>query len=324
MDVLSDVLRMIHLEGALFLNGEFREPWCVDARSGGTLAKVLHPGAQYLAVCHFVLEGQCWAQLQGEEPVLLQAGDVVTFPHGDSHLIGSGLRNAPVSIDHALPVQMPLLTRVRYGGDGDPALVICGWFAYERDIPNPLIGALPRMFRTSVGKRPAGPWIEASIRYALDEGDSPHPGSGLVRAKVAEMLFVEALRGYIESLPPAQTGWLSGLRDPQISKCLALMPADPAHAWSVAELADKVHMSRSVLAERFTELVHVPPMQYLKRWRLSIAARLLCSELGNLAQIAESVGYESEAAFNRAFKSEYGVSPGLWRRGSGRTTGSPS
>lgn len=324
MDVLSDVLRMIRLEGALFLNGEFREPWCVDAPSGGILAQVLHPGAQDLAICHFVLEGQCWAQLLGEDPVLLQTGDVVTFPHGDSHLIGSGLHHAPVSVDDALQVQLPLLTRMRYGGDGSLALVICGWFAYEREIPNPLIGSLPRMFCTSVGTRPSGPWIAQSIRYALDEGDSPHPGSNLVRAKVAEMLFVEALRGYIEALPSSQTGWLSGLRDPQIGKCLALMHADPAHAWSVAELANAVHMSRSVLAERFAKLVDIPPMQYLKRWRLAMAARLLCNELNNLAQIAESVGYESEAAFNRAFKREYGVAPGQWRRGGSDSTGTPN
>lgn len=314
MDVLSDVLRMIRLEGALFLNGEFRQPWCVDAPSGGILAQVLHPGAPDLAICHFVLEGQCWAQLIGEAPVLLQAGDVVTFPHGDSHLIGSGLGNAPVSVDHALQVQLPLLTRIRYGGEGDLALVICGWFAYERDIPNPLTSALPRMFCASVGKRPSGPWIAQSVRYALEEGDTPHTGSNVVIAKVAEMLFVEALRGYIESLPPSQTGWLSGLRDPQIGKCLSLMHAQPARDWSVAELANEVHMSRSVLAERFTELVEMPPMQYLKHWRLSMAARLLCNELSNLAQIAEAVGYESEAAFSRAFKAEYGVSPGLWRR----------
>jgi AraC-like DNA-binding protein len=315
MDVLSDVLRMIRLEGALFLNGEFREPWCVDAPSGGILAQVLHPGAQNLAICHFVLEGQCWAQLLGEDPVLLQAGDVVTFPHGDSHLLGSGLQNAPVTVDHALQVQLPLLTRMRYGGDGNLALVICGWFAYERDIPNPLIDSLPRMFCASVGRRPSGPWIAQSIRYALDEGDVPHPGSNLVRAKVAEMLFVEALRGYIEALPPSQTGWLPGLRDPQIGKCLALMHSDPAHAWSVAELAHEVHMSRSVLAERFTQLVNIPPMHYLKRWRLAMAARLLCNELSNLAQIAETIGYESETAFSRAFKHEYGIAPGLWRRG---------
>ena len=234
---------------------------------------------------------------------------MATFPHGDSHLLGSGLQNAPVTVDHALQVQLPLLTRMRYGGDGNLALVICGWFAYERDIPNPLIDSLPRMFCASVGRRPSGPWIAQSIRYALDEGDVPHPGSTLVRAKVAEMLFVEALRGYIEALPPSQTGWLPGLRDPQIGKCLALMHSDPAHAWSVAELAHEVHMSRSVLAERFTQLVNIPPMHYLKRWRLAMAARLLCNELSNLAQIAETIGYESETAFSRAFKHEYGIAP---------------
>jgi AraC-like DNA-binding protein len=315
MDVLSDVLRMIRLEGALFLNGEFHEPWCVDAPSGGDLARVLLPGAQHLAICHLVVEGRCWVQLHGGEPVSLQAGDVVVLPHGDSHLIGSGLQHAPMSIDHVVQLKVPELTSVRYGGQGARSTIVCGWFSYEREMPNPLIATLPRLFSSPVGQRPSGAWIEQSIRYALSEASSRGPGSNVVAAKVAEVLFVEALRGYIESLPRLQTGWLSGLRDPQIGRCLVLMHDNPARAWTVAELAQQVHMSRSVLALRFNELVGMPPMQYLKRWRLAIAARLLCNERSNLNRIAEGIGYESEAAFNRAFKREYGASPGLWRRG---------
>jgi AraC-like DNA-binding protein len=315
MDVLSDVLQMIRLEGTLFLNGEFHEPWCVNAPRGSDFAPVLCPGAQDLAILHMVLEGRCWIQLHGGEAMALEAGDVVVMPHGDAHLIGSGLRHAPVDLDHVVRVKLPELSRIRYGGEGDRTVVVCGWFAYERKVPHPLVATLPRIFRSAVGRRPSGPWIEQSIRYVMGEAASGRPGSSAVAAKVAEALFVEALRGYIESLPPQQSGWLAGLRDPQVGRCLALMHSQPAKAWSVETLAQEVHMSRSVLAERFNELVGMPPMQYLKRWRLATAARLLCNERSSLIRVAEAVGYESEASFSRAFKSEYGVSPGLWRSG---------
>jgi AraC-like DNA-binding protein len=315
MDVLSDVLRMIRLEGALFLNGEFRAPWCVNAPTGAVLAHVLLPGAKHLAICHFVLEGHCWVKLNTGEPVHLQLGDIVMFPHGDSHLMGSGLHYSPAHIDHVVRLNMPELNLVRYGGEGERAVLVCGWFSYEGELPNPLIANLPALFVTALGKRASGAWISQSIRYALQEASGQQPGLDVVTAKVAELLFVETLRGYIESLPASQTGWLSGLRDPHVGKCLSLLHADPAHDWTVAELAQAVNMSRSVLAERFSAMIEMPPMQYLKQWRLSLAAGMLKNERNSLARIAGSIGYESETAFSRAFKQAYGMSPGQWRRG---------
>ncbi len=315
MDVLSDVLRMIRLHGALFLNGEFRAPWCVNAPAGAVLAQVLLPGATRLAICHLVLEGQCWVKLSSGDPAHLHPGDIVVFPHGDSHLMGSGLQFAPAHIDHVVQLQMPELNLVRYGGDGERALLVCGWFAYEPDVPNPLVTNLPAQFVTALSTRPSWPWISQSIRYALDQAGGRLAGLEVVTAKVAELLFVEALRAYMESLPPAQTGWLSGLRDPQIGKCLSLLHADPTRGWTLAELAQAVNMSRSALAARFVELVKMPPMQYLKLWRLSMAADMLKNHRDSLRRIADSIGYKSEAAFSRAFKQCYGVSPGQWRRG---------
>ncbi len=194
-------------------------------------------------------------------------------------------------------------------------MVVCGWFEYEREVPNPLVAALPDIFRSQVGRRPSGPWMEQSIRYVLGAAGSHQPGAEAVAAKVAESLFVEALRGYLESLPPQQTGWLAGLRDPHVGRCLGLMHAQPSRAWSLEALAHEAETSRSVLAERFSALVGMPPMQYLKRWRLSLAARLLCNERSSIIRVAEAVGYESEASFSRAFKSQYQVSPGQWRSG---------
>jgi AraC-like DNA-binding protein len=233
------------------------------------------------------------------------------------------LRHAPIDLGHAVQVRLPEIAPIRYGGDGDLAVLVCGWFAYEREVPNPLVAALPRIFRSAVGQRPSGPWIEQSIRYVLAQAMSGQPGSGAVAAKVAESLFIEALRGYIETLSPQQTGWLAGLRDRQVGRCLALMHGNAARDWSLDALAQEVHTSRSVLAGRFSELVGMPPMQYLKRWRLAIAARMLCNEGSSIIRVAEAVGYESEASFSRAFKGAYGVAPGLWREGAVSRRGQP-
>jgi AraC-like DNA-binding protein len=216
-------------------------------------------------------------------------------------------------LQHALRVRLPEVAPVRYGGDGAACVLVCGWFAYERGVPNPVLASLPPLFRVPVGRRPAGAWIEQSIRHALQEAAAGQPGSSAVAARVAESLFVETLRGYLDELPPQQGGWFAGLRDPQVGRCVSLMHGQPAHPWSVESLAQEVHLSRSVLAERFSDLLGTPPMQYLKRLRLALAARMLCSERSNLTRVAEAVGYESESSFSRAFKAEYGASPGMWR-----------
>jgi AraC-like DNA-binding protein len=317
-DALSQLVRLIRLQGAFFINGVFHEPWCVDAPPAAQFAHRLCPGQPELAILHMVLEGRCRVHMEGGEPLELVAGDVVAFPHGDAHRLGSGGRHAPVELQHVVDVRLPELAQVRYGGDGEGTVLVCGWFAYERDVPHPLLSALPRVFRVAVGSRRAGPWLEQSIRYALHEAAAGAPGSQAMAAKIAETLFVETVRGYLETVPVIETGWFAAIRDPQVGRCLALMHEQPARDWSVEALAREVHLSRSALAERFSALLGVPPMQYLKRWRLTIAARLLRGERTSVIQVAEAVGYESEASFSRAFKGEYGVPPGLWRSGGER------
>jgi AraC-like DNA-binding protein len=298
----------------LFLNGEMRAPWCFKVPLGAQIAQLLRPGAQRLAICHLVLQGQCWAQLEGGEPIRVQAGEVITTPLGDPHVLGSGLQHAAVDIDHVVTPRAPELERIRYGGDGEPTILVCGWFAYEGDAPSAMMQNLPRLFTTSLRNRPAGAWIEQSVNFVLSDAAAGRPGSEMVVSKVAEVLFAEVLRGYIETMPANNPGWLAGLRDPAVSRCLALMHRNPTAAWTVDTLATEAHVSRSVLAERFSELVGAPPMQYLTRWRMILAAAALRSEQTPLGRIAESAGYESEAAFNRAFKREYGVTPGAWRQ----------
>lgn len=314
MDVLSDVLRVIRLKGSLFLNAEFREPWCVAAPGAAALAQLLSPAHPHMAICHLIVEGRCWAQLPRGEAIALEAGDVVVLPNGETHLLGSGLRNAPVSVRDAVELKLPELARTRYGGDGAETLVVCGWFGYERDIASPVMSALPRMFRTSIRGRRSGGWLEDSVRYAVGEANSGRAGSDVLADKLAEVLFVEALRGYVETLPDRRTGWLAGLRDPLVGRSIALLHERPAQAWTVASLAAAVNASRTVLAGRFAALVGMPPMQYLTQWRMALAAHLLRAGHLSLTHVAEQVGYESEAAFSRAFRRAYGAPPGSWRR----------
>jgi AraC-like DNA-binding protein len=314
MDVLSDVFRVIRLKGSLFLNAEFHEPWCVAAPSGVELASVLSPTHKRMAMCHLVTDGRCWVQLPDDQPMALQAGDVIALPHGDAHLLGSGMRHAPPARRHAVALKLPELAYTRYGGGGASTAVVCGWFGYEPQVNNPVIAALPRLFRTNIRCRRSGAWLEGSIRYAVGEVASGRAGSEVVADRLAEVLFVEALRGYIEARPEGQTDWLAGLRDPVIGLSISLLHERPGFAWTVGSLARAANVSRTVLAERFTAMIGVPPMQYLTQWRVALAAHQLCSGRLSLTRVAEQVGYESEAAFSRAFKREYGKSPGAWRR----------
>jgi AraC family transcriptional regulator, alkane utilization regulator len=320
MDVLSDALRVIRLKGALFLNAEFREPWCVKAPRGVELGRNHGLPGHQVAVCHLVIEGRCWLQLPGAEPLEMAAGDVVALPQGDPHILGSGLRGGPVSAGDAVHVRLPELTRQSYGGSGAATVVVCGWFAYERHVRIPVMAAFPRAFRASIRNRPSGAWLENSIRYAVEESASGRPGSEALADKLAEILFLESLRAHIETLPERETGWLAGLRDPVVGRGIAAMHEAPAQAWTVASLARAAGTSRTVLAERFAALMGMPPMQYLMQWRIALAAHLLRDDdEPSLARVAERIGYDSEAAFSRAFKRQYGVPPGTWRRRNAKT-----
>lgn len=321
MDVLSDVLRTIRLEGALFLHADLGAPWCFNVPRGVDIAQVLNPGAEGLAIFHLVMQGHCWAQVQGDEPVRLSPGDLVVIPHGDTHVVGSGLQHAAVEVSNVIQPRVPELSRVRYGGDGEQTLIACGWFAYEAGVSRMLIEQLPRLFCIRLRERPAGGWIEQSVVFVLEAGASRTPGATSVASKIAEVLLTEAVRGYIESLPAGSVGWLNGLRDALVGRCLALMHAEPGRDWTIDSLAHEINSSRSVLAERFTSVVGVAPMQYLARWRMVLAAGLLRNAHEALGRVAEQVGYTSEAGFIRAFKRQYHVSPGAWRKMQERQAG---
>jgi AraC-like DNA-binding protein len=314
MDALSDVLRALKLDGAVFLDAEFRAPWCIAAR--GKIARLLMPAAEGFIHYHYIVEGRCQARVEGATEVQLEAGDAVVFPAGAAHVLGSGLQLAPFPLSEIItPPRRGQVALVRYGGNGELTRAICGFLACDPRLCEPILSGLPPLFRVSLAAGPSGEWLDRSLRHSVAEAASPRAGADVILARLSEVLFVEALRLYLETLPPGQTGWLAGLRDPLVGKSLTLLHARSAHAWTVDELAREVGSSRSVLAERFTHYLGQPPMHYLARWRLALAADLLRSGNAPLARVAERVGYESEAAFNRAFKREFGMPPARWRRG---------
>ncbi|MDH5341941.1 MAG: AraC family transcriptional regulator [Betaproteobacteria bacterium] len=316
MDALSEILKALRLNSGIFLEAEFTAPWCIDSAPGKDDVRHILPSAEHVTLYHLLTEGACSARIPGATgAVALEAGDLIMFPHGDGHRIGSDLQLAPVAAETlVMPSPEGGLVRIKHGGGGARTRFVCGYLACDSRLCKPLLDALPRMLKVPMGQGPASAWIIDTLRRGAAETHAPRAGADAVLAKLSELLFVEAMRYYLDSLPDNERGWFAGLRDPQVSRALALMHANPGRAWTVDDLGRESGLSRSSLAERFAALIGEPPMQYLTRWRLALAARALKETREPMLRIAEQVGYESEAAFNRAFKREFGMPPATWRR----------
>ncbi len=314
MDVLSEVLKVVRLQGALFYNAEMSAPWSVRTASSCTLAQYLAPGAGHLIIYHFLTEGRAFLRLESGERIALSAGDLVMIPHGDPHIMDNGAATPPVDdCKHLEEILAHGLKVWRLGGGGEVTKIVCGYMACDPQLSRVFLSGLPAAFKVSIRNDPSGRWLEDSIRFSVNHASDARAGGEAVLAKLSEVLFVETLRAYIANLPAEQTGWLAGARDLEVGKTLALMHRNPAHPWTIASLAKEAGVSRSVLAERFRHYLNDPPMAYLTRWRLQLGAQMLGSTNHSVAQIASEVGYESEAAFNRAFKREFEVPPARFR-----------
>jgi AraC-like DNA-binding protein len=317
MDALSDVLRVAHLTGGVFLEADFFAPWCVATRIAPEQCAPMLGTAAHLMPYHYVVEGALQLRLQGDggEAITLEGGEVVLLPQNDAHVMGSDLGLAPVMASDILqPPERGRLFAIRHGGDGARTRIVCGFLGCDRAESNPLIATLPRALKFDLEDGAPAEWIRSTFRYAAGEVAAGRPGSETVLSKISELLFVEAVRRYAETLPEGRTGWLAGLRDAHVARALALLHREIARIWTVEELGREVGLSRSALADRFIRLIGMPPMHYLANWRMQVATEKLRNSNASLAQVAQLVGYESEAAFSRAFKNALGTAPGTWRR----------
>ena len=326
-DALSDLLRTVRLTGATFFDIEGHEPWAVCSPEPSSILPKILPGADHLISYHVVTAGRCFARIVGEEAIALEAGEVVVFTRSDPHIMSSNpaLRADPPTadvLDIATAGRMPFYINCA-GGGSLSARLVCGYLACDALPFNPLLEALPPVIKAG-DVRGDGGWLGQFIKLAVSEVTEKRAGSETVLTKLSELMFVDVLRRYVAALPPQHTGWLAGLRDPHLSKALALIHDRPAHNWTVEALAKESALSRTVLAERFTKIVGIPPMHYLAKWRMQIASELLSTGNSNVASIAADIGYESEAAFSRAFKKMIGVPPSAWRLGIRAASGSGS
>ena len=314
MDVLSDILKVVKLDAALFFNGEFSAPWCFSARPSKDIAHHLSSAAGHVIIYHLLTEGHAYARLPEGARLELGAGDIVIFPHGDAHFVGNGWPEKPVDSIKAFGRNMSReLTVARYGGGGEITRFICGYMACQPRLSEVFLAGLPPIFKVNLGKAPAGEWIEKSIRFSAGQAAGSMAASGSV-TKLSEVLFVETLRGYINSLPANQIGWLAAARDPIVGQALSLLHKEPDQAWTILNLARSVGLSRTRLAERFRHFLGESPIAYLTHWRLKLAAEMLQTSENSVAQVAATVGYGSEASFNRAFKREFACPPAQFRR----------
>jgi AraC-like DNA-binding protein len=337
MDVLSDTLRVVRLAGALFFTAKASGPWLLQSPASGEYARLLNSQADYITIFHIVASGRCWITVDGHSVFQMAAGDVVIFPHADAHQMSS--HPGALADEDVTPQVLDFIRlappdagipQIEYGGEGEVAQIVCGYLQCDQRF-NPLIGSLPRVLLVCATRhdQPAGveglppwcivraepgDWLDNTLRYTIEEADGERPGSAAMLPRLTELLFVEVLRRYMQQLPPEYIGWLAAVRDPVVGCALRLMHISPDHPWTVEELARSAAVSRSALAQRFAALIGEPPMQYLQGWRMQLAKHLLGQTNLSLVEIARRTGYESQAAFNRAFKRSAGQPPATWRR----------
>ena len=314
MDALSELLRAVKLSGAMFYVAEGSKPWRVLAPPSSKLGKYVAANASHVIEFHLVTQGAGYVRV-GEETTPFAAGDLFMIPHGDAHEMGNGSGAPLIDGEPGLPA---LLTggikRSRFGGGGEETRLICGYLACEAGLIRPVLAGLPRVVRVHIRNDRAGEWLESSIVHAVERASAAAPGSDVILARLAEVLFAEALQRYVTQLPTGRTGWLAGAGDATVGRSSAALHRRPAHPWTLDELAKEAAVSRSALTERFARYLGQSPMAYLADWRLELGAEALRTSSRSVLSIATEVGYESEAAFNRAFKRRFGKPPAQYRR----------
>jgi AraC-like DNA-binding protein len=327
-DTLSELIRAVRLRGALFFYINGADPWVAETPPSREIIPAVLPGVEHLMPFHGVASGSCWAAVVGEEPLRLNEGDIVFFPQGDHHVLASAPGLRAKVVDPGIyfaprPPQLPwalgvtdqgTTTAFLDGGGRDQTTLVCGYLGCDAKPFNPLLASMPRMLRIPGLAADGSSWIATVLRAVVEESNRKRPGGEAVLERMSEMLFVEVLRRYADTLSADQTGWLAGMRDPAVGRALALMHERPGEAWTLERLSEEAALSRTVFHERFVHFIGQPPMQYLAQWRMQVAAGWLRDTDAKVIDVALEVGYENEAAFSRAFRRAVGNSPGAWRR----------
>jgi AraC-like DNA-binding protein len=313
-DPLSEALRSVRLSGAIFLDGEFSAPWGFASPPARAGARLLAPSAEHMILFHLVVEGEATARLPGQANVTLEAGDIAVLPGGDAHELWNGRVTDLTDSSALLPkILEGAIASERGGGGGRITKFICGYIGCERQAKRLFLAGLPPLFKVNIRRGASGEWIESTIRHLASAREPAGAGRSALLAKLAEALFIETLRRYMAELPRQRTGWLAAARDSAVGRALGAIHREPARAWTVASLAEQAGMSRAVFAERFTRLLGEAPLTYVSRCRMQLGARLLETTDDSVLQVALNAGYESEAAFNRAFKREFDLPPARYR-----------
>lgn len=323
MDAFSEILSGVRLRGAVFFTAELSAPWGLVSSSRNPLVRMVAGSEPHLVIYHLAIEGRAVVRMEDGESVSVVPGDVVIFPHGSGHQLssGHGVLNSPAGSEISAKVLARDLSPLKAGGGGAVTRFVCGYLSCDPLLCRPLLEGLPRVFTVNIRADRSGQWLESSFLHLVEEAASRAVGSEAMLARLSEALFVETLRRHIARLPEQETGVLAAARDTIVGRSLSLLHARVSHPWTIAELARDVGVSRSVLVERFTRYVADPPMTYLTKWRLQLAAGLLTTSSRGVAEVAAEVGYHSEAAFNRAFKRAFGHPPARYRRELRESTG---
>ncbi len=314
MDALSEALRAVRMTGAIFLRAEFTAPWSFASPPARHAAPVLAPSTDTIIIYHLVIDGSASVTIPGLPEIPIEAGEIVVIPHGEAHSFGNGTPSE--AFDGAASLRKHVagaMHTLRHGGGGSVTRFVCGFMGCDRHAERLFLSGLPTVIKINIRNEPAGAWLENSIHYLVSREQPGDPGFSILLSKMSEALFIETMRCYIARLPDDSKGWLAGARDPIAGAALALMHRSPAEPWTLAQLAEQIGSSRSVLAERFTQYLGESPIAYLTRWRMQLASRMLQDTRMDVLQIGLAVGYESEPSFIRAFKREFGAPPAHYR-----------
>jgi AraC-like DNA-binding protein len=303
VDSLGEALHFLRMSGVFCCRSEFSAPWALEL-----------PAMESCLMFHVVTAGECRLEVDGADPCRLRPGDLALVPHGEGHRLAS---DAGVAAAKLFDLPRELLSDryevIRHGGGGNPTTIICGAVRFEHPAAHGLIGLLPKLINVDAWTSPEMEWIQSTLRFMAAEARELRTGGETIITRLADILVIQAISSWIARDPAAQTGWLGALRDPQLGRAIASIHRDPARRWTVATLASQVGMSRSAFAARFTQLVGEPAMRYVARWKMQAALMWLKDDDVALGELASRLGYESEAAFSRAFKRLIGTSPGVVR-----------